>query len=295
MMRHFSAPAAVGMAAADLGMNEIEDSNLERPALVLREALQNSHDARCDEREVLGFHVAGFSRLAPSVVRCLNETVFADWPDQHELGPCPLFGEMAAMIIADSGTHGLTGPVLASASVGSGVAPRYQSFFLQLGRNTIQDQGGGTHGIGRNALIALSRLHTLVVYTHTSNGDERLMALRLHRAYELGGHRYPGWHYWGLDGSDANHPLPLEGAEATDVAAELGLLCDLDHETGTAIMILDPDLSRADEVSTDDVADSLQAFMTDMRRACDDFALIHLLVDKDLNVSFALDGGDLAQ
>ncbi len=294
MMHHFSAPAAVGMAAADLGMNEIEDSNLKRPALVLREALQNSHDARRDECEVLGFHVAGFSRVAPSVVHCLNETVFADWPEQHGLDQRPQFEGMAAMIFADSGTHGLTGPVLAS-DAGSGVAPRYQSFFLQLGRNTVQDQGGGTHGIGRNALIALSRLQTLVVYTNTSDGNQRLMALRLHRGYELGGSRYPGWHYWGLDGSHAKHPLPLEGAEATEVAAELGLLSDLDHETGTAIMVLDPALSRDDEGPTDDVADSLQAFMTDMRRACDDFALIHLLVDRDLNVSFALDGGDLAQ
>lgn len=292
-LRHYSVPGTVGGAAPDLGMKEIEDSarDLTQPQLIVREALQNSHDARRDDINILDVSVVVVDRIDKKASDCLRDVVFADWPKDHGLGRKPRFGSTGAVTFRDEGTHGLTGPTDPGLAAPHGISARFRGFFHELGRDNSQAQGGGTHGIGRNALFALSARHLMAVFSHTSEGDVRFMAFSLLEAYDRGGRRYLGWHYWSNPDTPSAGAVPVEGSDALEIAQALGIVGDLETSTGTAIMILDPsprDVSS--EGGNSQSMEGLEAFVREMQRAAQDFALIPLRVDESLALSFELNG-----
>lgn len=292
-LRHFSAPATVGGAAPDLGMKEIEDSarDLTQGQLVVREALQNSHDARRADVETLSFGVMAVERLDVEASACLRDVVFGEWPENHRLGNKPKFASIGAVTFWDQGTHGLTGPVDPGVATPEGESARFRGFFLELGRDSSQAQGGGTHGIGRNALFALSARHLMAVFSHSSAGDMRFMAFSLREAYDLRGRRYLGWHYWGDPEQTESGAIPVQGDAALAIAQRLGIARQLDAETGTAIMILDPSPRGSGDDEEESLATSgLERFMREMASAAKDFAVIPLQVDQSLDLVFELNG-----
>ena len=119
----------------------------------------------------------------------------------------------------------------------------------------------------------------------------RFMAFSLLEAYDLGGRRYLGWHYWSNPDTPSAGAVPVEGSDALEIAQALGIVGDLETSTGTAIMILDPsprDVSS--EGGNSQSMEGLEAFVREMQRAAQDFALIPLRVDESLALSFELNG-----
>ena len=105
-------------------------------------------------------------------------------------------------------------------------------------------------------LYRLSRVGTIIVHTHTAeDGDafsSRLIGIALGESFD-GRDRadsdvrpFTGRHWWG--DVHENHVEPLLGAEADDVARALGLPAFSPGETGTTLVVVDPDLDEFDDI-----------------------------------------------
>lgn len=124
------------------------------------------------------------------------------------------------------------------------------------------DGGGGTYGYGKGAFFLASRVGTVLIYTRFREGDQlrsRLIGSALLSSTTVNGVPYTGRHWWGLPGPD--HCDPLSGQDADVTARRLGLPGFEKNETGTTVVVLDPDLSDpllpdddADEMSTESAA-----------------------------------------
>ncbi|MEU8230047.1 hypothetical protein AB0C12_10630 [Actinoplanes sp. NPDC048967] len=165
------------------------------------------------------------------------------------------------LTISDRGTKGLGGPTRADTARGD--EPRdWVSFVLNVGDPPDTKNGGGTYGYGKGILYQTSRAGTIIVHTRTATGaglQNRLIGICLGESMELGEAEqtkpYTGRHWWGH--VEATHVEPLLGDEAVRVAAELGLPAFKDDESGTDVVIVDPDFGDdTDEGTARYLADS---------------------------------------
>lgn len=150
--------------------------------------------------------------------------------------------------VMDRGTKGLGGPIRAD-EIG-GDRRDWVSFVLNVGEKRDTAQGGGTYGYGKAVLYRLSRVGTILVYTRTEEPDgelsSRLIGIAMGSSFDgrdrvdAKAQPYTGRHWWGdvlLD-----HVEPLRGADADDTARALGLPLFRPDESGTTLVVLDPDL-----------------------------------------------------
>ncbi|WP_143596290.1 hypothetical protein [Tistlia consotensis] len=155
--------------------------------------------------------------------------------------PAPLVLE-----ICDFGTRGLGGPTRADRSF-SGVCNDFVDFVRNIGVSRDVAQGGGTYGYGKSILYRASRCATIIVDSLTEAGERRLIGCHLGDTVELGQGRLTGRHWWGVPSSETEDLVePVCGDGAAQLAAALGLPSRPDGQTGTSIMVLDPDLQDDD-------------------------------------------------
>lgn len=221
--------------------------NLSMLQTLVRESLQNSCDAGTGNGPVRA--LIRLRRLKLDEVATLRTLLspLPDGPSQRELAaildqPAPV-----VMEICDWGTWGLGGPTRADAAPPPGTRMDFVNFIRNVGAARDTDQGGGTYGYGKTALFVASRCGTIVVDTRTTTrGGEtrRLIAAHLGETYDHDGLRFTGRHWWGERTELEDLVEPLTGEAATEVAAGLGLPYRGDGETGTSILILDPDLGH---------------------------------------------------
>ncbi|MEU1512262.1 hypothetical protein ABZ490_08865 [Streptomyces sp. NPDC005811] len=104
---------------------------------------------------------------------------------------------------------------------------------------------GGTYGYGKSALFQLSKVGCVLVYTRFEGDDGRLrsrfIGVAIRESFWDGNSRYTGRHWWGLP--EQEHCEPLEGSQADTVARELGIPGFQSDETGTTLVVVDPDLA----------------------------------------------------
>lgn len=230
---------------------------LGRPALgltqtVIRESLQNSLDAsKGDKGPSILLRVR---RLTKTELGVLRTSVLSSLPAESHSRKMIENGmsEKSLMVfeICDFGTSGLGGPVRADLPVEEGEDPDFVNFIRNVGAARDTHHGGGTYGYGKTSLYAMSRCATILVDSEArygGNPTRRLIGCHLGDAFDAideegRGKRYTGRHWWGVfDESDGIDPL--EGAEASELAAGLGLPNRSESDTGTSIMILDPEFS----------------------------------------------------
>jgi hypothetical protein len=160
--------------------------------------------------------------------------------------------------VVDRGTKGLGGPIRADEIADN--RRDWVSFVLNVGEKRDTAQGGGTYGYGKAVLYRLSLVGTILVYTRTAEPgiglSSRLIGIALGDSFasrdraDSDARPFTGRHWWG-DVQD-DHVEPLLGAEADDVARGLGLRPFQDDESGTTLVVIDPDLEDFDTV--DDAA-----------------------------------------
>jgi hypothetical protein len=155
--------------------------------------------------------------------------------------PTPLVLE-----ICDFGTRGLGGPTRADRSI-EGVRNDFVDFVRNIGVSRDVAQGGGTYGYGKSILYRASRCATIIVDSLTEAGERRLIGCHLGDTVDGSQGRLTGRHWWGAP-SDETEGLvePVIGEDATGLAAALGLPARAHGQTGTSIMVLDPDLQDDD-------------------------------------------------
>jgi hypothetical protein len=227
----------------------------------VRETAQNSWDARLPGVETTyRLELTTVSPLhRPSWERLLTPP--AAIQDHLGVGRVVRTPNLRLLSVVDRGTKGLGGPVRADAVAGD--RRDWVSFILNVGEKRDTFQGGGTYGYGKAVLYRLSRIGTILVYTRTEEPGQglnsRLIGVAIGSSFtstarvDEDARPYTGRHWWGTVLDD--HVEPLQGDEADAMARTLGLRPFAADESGTTLVVIDPDLE--DFTDVDAVADHL--------------------------------------
>lgn len=237
--------AAEGGAAAEGISKQLGRPALDPLTVLVREAAQNSWDARHDE--VVEFTIE-LRPLADATEAWRSRLL----PSPHEAAAIDIDSALSPdrylLRISDRGTRGLGGPLRADQKAPPGHVANFVQFLRNVGEPSDQAGGGGTYGFGKGSLFAVSSARTIVVDSHCVDGlgaDRRLMGSSLgHSYYDESAIRYTGRHWWGE--IHEGIPDPLVGDAADEAARALGLPGFDDGRTGTDIIILGADLGRVD-------------------------------------------------
>lgn len=211
--------------------------------VLVRETAQNSWDARLGANAPVEFRIEGWSPLYDSEIDALRSSVFAGHgKTKTDLKKVLSAKSTDALFIIDRGTRGLGGPTLANEVSGNGVYD-WVDFVLNVGKQSTEEQSGGTYGFGKTITYIVSKANAIVIHSRTryrGKLETRLIACAIGDEFEKGNRLYTGRFWWGkaVEGGGA---APLTGSRADDLAAEIGMPPFEEDETGTNIMVLAPD------------------------------------------------------
>ncbi len=238
---------------------------LEPLELLVREAVQNSWDARKrDSDENIEFKL-DFRQLSSDERAFLNSAILRNYPP--ELAHLRNQDEIEALIVADRNTRGLAGPIRPGEPTDG--RSDFVNFVYMIGETKPQtdDKGnvsGGSYGYGRSSFFRASKPRTILVHSRVETDDtpeSRFVAISWLDRYEAEGKtQFTGRHWWGEEKGDG-WVGPVLGKEADEVARSLGMPIPTGEETGTTVMVLEPALSSveaygAEEQSSDESGDA---------------------------------------
>lgn len=237
---------ATGGASAEGISNQLGRPRADRFTLLVREAIQNSWDARVDATGGVRFEITG--RLLPRDARqALLATIFpnapANLPVRTRLADSSDFPVLA---IRDFGTKGLGGPTRGNIVPRPGEPTNFVDFMRYSGRPANRTYGGGTYGFGKAAYFLASSLRTICVHTRFAGPtgvESRFMASALGPQFETTGpdsQRYTGRHWWGGQAADGVVD-PVAGHDADELARLLDPAVRESNATGTTIYVLGPE------------------------------------------------------
>jgi hypothetical protein len=250
-----------GASAAEGIRNQLGRPELDLLTILVRESAQNSWDARIpNSSEPVDYRIdmwtvgPAHSGAWRALLQAGVPTATVNFPLHATLRQ----GAMRVLAVSDRGTRGLGGPTRANDAVGP--ERDFVSFIRNIGEPRDTALGGGTYGFGKGIFYLLSKSGTVLVHSRcrTPHGghETRLIGCSLWKSYvttEAGGsRRYTGRHWWGDTSGDVVEPLV--GHEADEVAHRLGLRPFAPDETGTTIVVIDPNL---DELQPAEAADYL--------------------------------------
>jgi hypothetical protein len=238
-----------GGAGGDAARRALGRPRLDRLSVLVREAVQNSWDARriSGKRSSSIDFIARLENIAADELAALKSRVFTRHPKEHPLNEYLSRSGIDRLVFEDRGTVGLGGPVFKTRRDDPDESRNFVRFFRDIGRDPYAAAGGGTYGYGKSVFFNASAAATIIVYTRfeTPRGSlqERLMAMSLWQASRDETHT--GRHWWGV--KDEDHPrsmAPASGALARDIAEAIGFKGFDRESTGTSIMILGPQLGE---------------------------------------------------
>lgn len=236
-------PPAGGITAEGL-RNQLGRPALSLLTILVRETAQNSWDARTDSSVSFAMDLGRFGPAQLGVWRRAFGTGAP--PVRDDLFPLRALlrrPEITYLMISDRGTKGLGGPTRSDHTAEPGER-NWLSFVLNSGEARDTEGGGGTYGYGKGVFFMASRVGTVLIHTRFREGDQlvsRLIGSALCHSFDMQDRPFTGRHWWGLPQRD--HCEPLVGADADRFAAELGLPGFRGDETGTTVVVVDPDLS----------------------------------------------------
>ena len=238
-----------GNVAAEGILNQLGRPGLDLLTLLVRETVQNSRDARLNEKETVRFTVEGRTLTAPQLDFLRTEVLVtspANLKLQEALSPANPTDSIRVLVLSDRGTTGLNGPIRANTPDDLSGSRNFVNFFFNTGHSKGKQFSAGTYGYGKSILYRISEVHTICVYTRCQvNGvqESRFMAAALdpHDEEKQAGYRqHTGRYWWGRLNSDDNVLEPVIGQEADEIAHELGLPLFMENEQGTTCMLLCP-------------------------------------------------------
>lgn len=238
-----------GASAAEGIRNQLGRPELDLFTILVRESAQNSWDARsAGSVEPIDYRIDLWT-VGPAHTGAWRKFLLADAPASTENFPLSETlrrGSVRVLAVSDRGTRGLGGPTRADRAVGA--EHDFVSFIRNIGEPRDTALGGGTYGFGKGIFYLLSRPGTVLVYsrclTTEGNYETRLIGCALWKSYVVaepeGDRRYTGRHWWG--DTTGTVVEPLVGQEAESAAQRLGLRAFGPQETGTTVIVVDPNL-----------------------------------------------------
>ncbi|MCF3135135.1 hypothetical protein [Streptomyces olivochromogenes] len=248
--RWFSQPyPPEGASAAEGIRNQLGRPELDLLTILVRESAQNSWDARLEKSSVPVDYRIDMWTVGPAHAGVWRELLLAGAPQNAEDFPLRNTlkrGSVRVLSVSDRGTRGLGGPTRADNAVGPD--RDFVSFIRNIGEPRDTALGGGTYGFGKGIFYLLSKPGTVIVHSRcrTARGghETRLIGCTLWKSYvpsdSDGNRRYTGRHWWGDTSGEVVEPLV--GVEADAVAQRLGLKSFGPEETGTTVVVVDPNL-----------------------------------------------------
>lgn len=216
--------------------------NVPLSTVLIRETAQNSWDARLGHVPVtFGVHL----RELHDAERCaLRDHVFLGAATGLGLREALERPHLRVLEISDRGTKGLGGPTQNDVEPPLGSATNYIDLILNVGAPRDVHLGGGTYGFGKTISYRVSRSGTVLMWSRSVEGgsvQDRLIGSAIGTSFTRNHRRYTGRHWWGsLRGE--HHVEPWTDHDAATLARGV-FDADFDAgETGTSIMIIDPDL-----------------------------------------------------
>jgi hypothetical protein len=231
-----------GALAAEGAANLLGRPRLDPLVVLVREAVQNSWDARRDDDGIT--FDADLHRLTHVERDALRGTVFVEPPSNASvLRDVLRRDEIRLLSLTDKGTRGLGGPVRADRPAPRGEPSNFVDLMFNIGQPAEREARGGTYGFGRTIAYVVSQARAVVVYSRTASGrrrESRFISAAFTDHFAEGSRRYTGRHWWGaaVDGSIE----PVVGDRADQLAEAIGLDRFAADETGTTIAIVEPDL-----------------------------------------------------
>ena len=217
-------------------------SILDPVSLLIREAVQNSWDARTEKVDggiSFSLHLGTLGKKSSEI---LKKTVFRDIPGEHPLAG-NLEPETGLLCIRDVGTVGLNGPLFHVARRGpeDDGSRNFIRFIRDIGRGASKQLGGGTYGFGKSTFYVASAAATVIAFTRCKKSadgelEERLIATSLWNPSE--DELHTGRHWWGVRRTDGI--APVIGEKAVELAEAIGLPRFRRSETGTVLAIIAP-------------------------------------------------------
>ncbi|WP_395307508.1 hypothetical protein V4U86_19075 [Mycobacterium sp. AMU20-3851] len=231
--------APEGSVAAEGIVKQLGRPEMDPLTVLVREAAQNSWDARCGNGPV-DFRISLY-RLAGTAAKWRQTILPPPAPESRNGLDEVLNADCIMLVVSDRNTVGLGGPIRAGTRPDHGERADFVQFIRNVGEPRDQKFGGGTYGFGKGIFYQLSRVGAILVDTRTAQAtpSRRLMGAALGESYYVGDQRYTGRHWWGADG-DVADPLLDSDAEAT--SHTLGLPGFRADESGTDIVIIAADL-----------------------------------------------------
>ncbi|MFE9171565.1 hypothetical protein ACFYNZ_18910 [Streptomyces kebangsaanensis] len=259
--RWFSQPyPPEGASAAEGIRKQLGRPELDLLTILVRESAQNSWDARLPQSPAPVDYRIDMWTVGPAHASSWRELLLAGAPGA---GVFPLRETLKrpsirVLAVSDRGTRGLGGPTRADDAVGTD--RDFVSFIRNIGEPRDRVLGGGTYGFGKGIFYLLSRPGAVLVHSRcrTTGGtyETRLIGCTLWKSYvateSQGQRRYTGRHWWGDTTGEVVEPLV--GREADAVVQRLGLKPFGPQETGTTVVVIDPNL---DDLEPPDAADYL--------------------------------------
>jgi len=225
--------------------------NLNLLQTLLRESLQNVIDATLPGKPPEAR--IRLRKLAETERATLRTKVFAQTPaaaSSSELLRTSLDKkELWVLEIADFGTTGLSGPIEADVPPTGDERANFVNFLKNVGAARDSNQGGGTYGYGKSSLYVMSTCSLILVDSQTFDQGQparRLMACHLGEAFDSKqgtstARRFTGRHWWGVT-ETSDSVAPAIGDGAAEISRALGLYQRSEADTGTSIVIFDPEL-----------------------------------------------------
>jgi hypothetical protein len=261
------------------------------PALLVREAVQNSWDARDDSRRdnPVRFRIDGWDLdtdrlddlrgLLP--VNDLDGAGFGRRSDSDDgdgvLHPAAALrrASLRILVISDRNTVGLCGPDRSGLTWepirhGKPLArgqQRFSNFVRNMGRAAANIGGGdgGAYGLGKSALWMASECGTILIHSRTTDvhGEpvERFIGSVHGEFFDLGGYEFTGRHFIGCRSTEDDVIDPLTGAAAQAAAKRLPLPAYTDggeQVDGTSIVVVAPRLFLPWEVEMNRLRDAVR-------------------------------------
>ncbi|HCM95870.1 MAG TPA: hypothetical protein DIT09_14845 [Glutamicibacter sp.] len=262
---------------------------MENLELLIRESAQNSWDAAI-AGSIPKFGIE-YRVLSHAQKELVARTIFSEGR-QHTYLPSSLSkNELDVLEIWDRGTKGLDGPIRADLTVPKGRPTNFIDLVYKIGSSNKDQDAGGNYGFGKSSAFKASEAKAIVYWTVCFNEagrlEHRLIASGVSKDFDLGGRSHVGRHWWGKRMYDSvteeSRLEPIVGPEAQELGEALFCRKFNIGETGTSILIVDPDeLAMLGNFSDDESESELQIrnheelLVSDVSKRITDVVLKHL-------------------
>jgi hypothetical protein len=232
-----------GALAAEGAANLLGRPRLDPLVVLVREAVQNSWDARRAADGPIGFGLQ-LRELAADPMARLRNDVFSDVPPAaHQLREVLSRPHLSLLSLTDTGTVGLGGPVRADQPAPAGQPSNFVDLLFNIGQPAEREFSGGAYGFGRTISFVTSEARAVLIYSRTHvrrRRESRFISAAFSDHFSDGRRRFTGRHWWGrsVEGSIE----PLAGEEADRAARSVGLDVFDRDQSGTTISVVAPDL-----------------------------------------------------